>query len=321
MRYYQTGDMAKIVTPGSAAEVGGLDENRTLKEYPKVPRDEILTDSTDSSRAVYKELQSRYKRTLGEFRDAVARTNAELVVVFVTPEVGSRLTPSNRAGDPYIAKVCKELGIEYVDLSRAIAGRSDLSQMPRDGHWSKAGAQLVAEQLAPIIERHSAHRSEKPLQGRPAVLGDMQPKMDEILDGGKNLPYRIQTNAQGLRIANNLSFPKTKQRVLLMGDSELYFPFLDNADTGTYLLQAMFPEMEIVNASMWGYSIDDQLGLFEQRAKYIEPDLVIVGANGGDILDFYFAHRNRFARDKKEYLPTDIEKTYYTEHFKTAGTK
>lgn len=316
LRYWQTQDIEKILPLPSLAVAGSAGGNRTIRQYPKVPRDQILTDSTASSQAVYKELEGRYRHALGAFRDAVAGTHAELVVVFLTPEVGKYKTPSNRIGQPYIARLCKELGIEYVDLSPAFAGVPNLTQMPRDGHWSKSGAVVVARQLTSIIERHSAYRSHTSFPTRPELFGDMDANMDAILDGGKNLPYRVQTNAQGLRIAADLSFPKKMQRVLLMGDSETYFPFLDNPDTGTYLLQARFADKEIVNTSMWGYSVDDQLRLFEDRAKYVEPDLVVFATNGGDILDFYFSHRNRFARDKKEYLPSNAEKTYYLEHFK-----
>ncbi len=316
LRYWKPRDIEKTFLLTSAALTGSTVENRTIKQYPEVPREEILTDATASSQAVYRELQNRYRQALAEFRDAVVGAHAELVVVFLTPEVGNNKTPSNRIGEPYIARVCKELGIEFVDLSPAFAGVPNLTQMPRDGHWSRVGAVAVSDQLAPIIERHSAHPSSSSFASRPELLGDMDANMDTILDGGKNLPYRVQTNAQGLRIATDLSFPKKMQRVLLMGDSELYFPFLANPDTGTYLLQARFAEKEIVNTSMWGYSVDDQLRLFEDRAKYIEPDLVILSTNGGDILDFYFSSRNRFARDKKEYLPSATERDYYIEHFR-----
>jgi hypothetical protein len=85
------------------------------------------------------------------------------------------------------------------------------------------------------------------------------------LDGGKGLPYRVKTNAQGLRMDTDVSSTKTKQRILFLGDSEMYFPFLDNKNIGTNLLQTAFPDKEMLNAANWGYSIDDYVSFTKKR--------------------------------------------------------
>jgi hypothetical protein len=60
-----------------------------------------------------------------------------------------------------------------------------------------------------------------------------------------------------------------------------------------------------------GYSLDDQISLFNERAKFMEPDIVIVQTNGGDVLDQYFSHRNKYSRVDKAYEPSETEKEFY----------
>jgi hypothetical protein len=64
----------------------------------------------------------------------------------------------------------------------------------------------------------------------------------------------------------------------------------------------------MLNAANWGYSIDDYVSLYKEKAQFAEPDVVILTVNGNDILDMYFSHRNRFARNKQPQNPSETEK-------------
>ena len=324
-RLYSTGDLRQAFDIASAGQAlsQGPATNATAWRYPEIPREEILTTKTDAAARVTSELQARYMDLLREFQAEVRKADAHLVVVFLTPEVRSARTLAQRKGRPVIFAACQELGIEAIDLTEPLedAKGAPITQMPRDGHWSRAGAQIIANELASIVKEHDAHRATVtyPASERPPLLGDLEPNSDEVLDGGKDLPYRVKTNSQGLRIDIELEFPKTRQRILLMGDSAFYFPFLDNPDTGTARLQALFPEKEIVNTAMWGYSIDDYVSQFREKARYIEPDVVILETNGNDILDLFFSHRNRFSRSGKEFKPDAAELAFYSELYDTPG--
>lgn len=104
---------------------------------------------------------------------------------------------------------------------------------------------------------------------KPAVFRRCQKlNQDEILDGGKDLPYRQKTNSQGLRMDFDLAEAKSKQRVLVMGDSQINCPFFDNQFTITGLLQAKFADAEIANTAIVGYSLDDRVSLFEESKSY-----------------------------------------------------
>ena len=105
---------------------------------------------------------------------------------------------------------------------------------------------------------------------------------------------------------------KTKQRILFLGDSEMYFPFLDNDFTGTEILQKQNPDKEILNAAMWGYTLSDYLSLYKEKAKKSSADVVVVITNGNDILDYYFTQRNLMGRNTQATKPNANEEKYYT---------
>lgn len=285
-------------------------------EYPEIPREEILEDDTLSTK-VYNELKTRYKKQLVELQKAVSSNGAQLVITFLSPEVGESLTKSNRLGKELIEGYAKELQVPFYDLTQKLANQDPkvVTQLPKDGHWSKEGAKIIAEELTPIIKQFSAVKSTKTFAEKPETFGDLFPSNDEILDGGKGLPYRVKTNAQGLRMDTDVSSTKTKQRILFLGDSEMYFPFLDNKNIGTNLLQTAFPDKEMLNTANWGYSIDDYVSLYKEKAQFAEPDVVILTVNGNDFLDMYFSHRNRFSRNKQPQNPSEVEKSFYQKHF------
>jgi len=188
-----------------------------------------------------------------------------------------------------------------------------VSQTPRDGHWSKKGAAFLASQLAPIIRKHSNAKSTVTYKEdeRSETFGDLPPNDDEVLDGGKDMPYHVQANAQGCRMTHDIKFPKTKQHVLFLGGSQLYSPYLDNEFIAVTVLEKQFPNAEMINACAIASTIDDYISLFEEKATYSEPDLVIVQTNGGDITDFFFTNRNHLSRIQKPRMPSAIEEKYY----------
>ncbi len=289
------------------------------KEYRDIPDDKIMENGGEKS-AVYNELKAKYKEQLLRLKKEVELTGAKFVVVIISPGVGRELTAVNRYGHPFIKEVCKQNDIELYDFSDNIAAQDYkiITQAPKDGHWSKKGAVFLASLFTPIIKKHSADKctvtyTEKE---RPDTYGDLPPHDDEFLDGGKDLPYHLQANAQGLRNNHDVVFPKTKQRVLILGGSYIYSPFLDNEYIMTNVLEKQMPNVEVLNSAMISSTVDDYLTLFEEKAKYCEPDLIIMHTNGGDITDLYFTNRNHLSRKHIPYYPTKIELEYYNKTYK-----
>ncbi|MES2702983.1 MAG: hypothetical protein V4649_10105 [Bacteroidota bacterium] len=308
----------------AAIEKGRAEIDKLNEEYPRVPDEKFLDEEVVNS-PVYEELKQRYKENLATLKQEVEATGAKLVVVIMTPETGKNMPNQVKKGVPFITGTCKELGLELHDMSPLIASQDPkvITQVPKDGHWSKKGAEMIANYLAPIIKKYSTHKATATFKDteRPETFGDLTPNDDQVLDGGKDLPYHLKANAQGLRMDADVKFPKTKQHILFLGGSQIYSPFLDNEFIATALLQKQFPETVIMNSGMMAASIDDYLSLFREKAKYSEPDLVILQTNGGDVTDFFFSNRNHVARSPKPHHPSDLEAKFYQEKIANGVTE
>ena len=281
--------------------------------YTRIPSNQQIYEDTPLSLQLDTQLENRYQRDFQEFVGDVKSAQVQLVVCFITPDIGTRWDLREM---PFIRHLCHRDSIPFVDFSPMISSYdpTQITFMPKDGHFNARGAELVANTYDSIIRMYNNVHSDisYPATSMPSTFGDLQPNENKILDGGKGIPYHLLTNGQGMRMDYNISFPKTRQRVLLMGNSEIYFAFLDNAQTATDLIQKTFPDKEILNVANWAYTIDDYVSLWQQKAKFTEPDLVILQVGGGDIPDLYFTRRKRFSRTPKlRFLPTTLEKDFY----------
>ncbi len=310
---------AAVEEPGTSKTMDFGDDNPYLEQYPRVPEWETFTKNGSTANQVYADLVQRFKKNLSEFKKATDSSGAKLEVVIFTPDAGKGMSKASAHSLPDLKRLLSETGISFTDLTPELGKRSakDITQVPKDGHWSKKGAELLAQLFTPIIKKHDADRSPVTYKERPEVFGDLDASADQVLDGGKDLPYHLVTNSQGLRMNYDLGFPKKKQRILFMGDSQMYSPFLDNEFIATHLLQGQFPEKEILNAGVISYSIDDFVTLYRDRLKYSEPDVIVLGLNANDIYEMYFSHRNRFSRTHAQFKPTNDEKALYEYLFKS----
>lgn len=298
------------------------EKNALMEQYPMVPDGHaILREGEDLGDSVFSNLlEKRYEQALSALKAETDASGAKLIVTLLSPEMGNSATAATRPGSEFITEISQKLGLENHNLINSLLAFEDqkITQMPLDGHWSELGSGVLADLYKPILENNSAHRSTKVFSetDRPKLLGDLEADQNVALDGGKNLPYQLVTNAQGLRMDFDLEFPKAKQRVLFLGDSQLYSPFLDNNQIFTSKLQAMFPQMEIINAGVIGYTLDDYVSLYSERAKYTEADLVILVTNPNDISDFFFTQRNKMSRSKTPANPEPLEIELYKKLFR-----
>jgi hypothetical protein len=197
-------------------------------QYPRIPDDKMLDGGGDQP--VYAEMKQRYKENLLKLKKSVEGTGAKFVMVIITPEVGRNPSNQNKFGLPFIHSACNELGVELYDLSPLVVNQDPkvITQVPKDGHWSKKGAEFVADFIQPVIKKYAGHKATATYKDseRPETFGDLPPNDDEILDGGKDMPYHVKANSHGLRMDQDVKFPKAKQHILVMGGSQLFSPFL-----------------------------------------------------------------------------------------------
>ena len=95
--------------------------------------------------------------------------------------------------------------------------------------------------------------------------------------------------------------------MLVLGDSFTFGIFLDNHDAFPNLLDTRFDDKEIVNAGICGYTIPDETALFIERAKYIEPDIVILQVLDSDVPSLFFLKRNIYDRSQEAFEPSKEE--------------
>ena len=280
-------------------------------DYTIIPEDELY-DKSAAADSMLPELKQRYKNYFDSLATETKAVGAKVVFCWLTTEPYRKIQTDSKA---FIQKLCSDNGIDFVDFVPLIINKKpeEITFMPKDGHMNKNGAKILADKMAEYIKKYTAVKSTKTYSEKPKIFGDLEPNQkDNILDGGKNLPYKLTTNSQGLRMNYDLAAQKTKQRILVMGDSGFYFPFLDNDQTGTGLLQATFPDKEIINAANWGYSVDDYWSQWKEGLKYTEPDVIFLQSSGEDIANEFFTHRLKFSRHKDQVKPTESEKRFYT---------
>jgi hypothetical protein len=112
-----------------------------------------------------------------------------------------------------------------------------------------------------------------------------------------------------------ITFPAAKQRIVFAGDSRIFNPFIDDDLTICRRLQAMMPDIEIINGANICGAMDDYTTLYTDKLRYLEPDVLVVCTHGADIVDEFFSHRNRYSRQRKSYKPSKAEKEFYDKTF------
>jgi lysophospholipase L1-like esterase len=109
----------------------------------------------------------------------------------------------------------------------------------------------------------------------------------------------------------DLSFPKTKQRILILGDSFTFGPYLPNQRTFSGIIESRHRDKEIINAGVSEYTIDDELGLFVEKAKYLEPDITVLQVCDNDLYGMIFYKKQLFSRKQKKYQASAEEKNFF----------
>ena len=199
-------------------------------EYRDIP-DERIMENDGANTPLYTELKERYKDYLTQMKQEVEATGAKLVVMIIKPiERPGDGIMNFKAGRPFIISTCHDLGLDCYDFTASIDAQDarEITLLPRDGHWSKKGGQFFAGLFMPLVKKYMDHKSTATYKAseRPETFGDLNANTDQFLDGGKDIPYRLKANAQGLRMDYDLRFPKTKPRMLFIGSSHIYYPFL-----------------------------------------------------------------------------------------------
>jgi lysophospholipase L1-like esterase len=114
----------------------------------------------------------------------------------------------------------------------------------------------------------------------PTGYGDLVPRQDGQWTIWFHRVYHVQTNSVGLRNTeepSDLAF-----RVLAIGDSQTFGPYLANDDTWpawaeNYLRQRLgVDRVQVFNAGIAGYTIVDELAYLRDKGAGFKPGLVVL---------------------------------------------
>lgn len=252
--------------------------------------------------------QGRYAAHLDRLLAAVRETGAAPLALY--------LPSGDYLRDGAVGQICREIfrnlcrtrDLEFIDATEAFQKFDPLDAMliPDDGHLSRLGSRIAVDVLAPRLSR--VERTAK-FPAKDGLYGDHAPGA-AIWDVHPAMPYRVFVNRQGLRNNRDADFPKQRPRVLFLGDSFLFGPFLPNHDTIPEQLARRFPHIEFLNGAVSGYTVSDYESLFAERAQFAAPDLVVIEMLDNDLHDFFWFKRADFDRKKEKPEPHPLEKAF-----------
>ena len=88
--------------------------------------------------------------------------------------------------------------------------------------------------------------------------------------------------------------PEGKTRVLVVGDSFVYGNGVENEETFCARLEALEPELQVINAGVPGYGGGETLVLLREEIGIWKPDVIIAGFFWNDVFDAYPGRYTRF---------------------------
>jgi lysophospholipase L1-like esterase len=168
------------------------------------------------------------------------------------------------------------------------------------------GSTLVILLACEFAARAALWRSIRPDERQEEVFGfsttgygDLRPNMNHIETLYDLRPYLLQTNSIGLRNSDELI--EDALRILAIGDSFTYGYYVHNQETWPARLeetlnQRLARRVQVLNAGIPGYTIEDELAYLREKGLALEPDLVILGVYTNDIMDMNPRIRQYFAR-------------------------
>jgi lysophospholipase L1-like esterase len=128
--------------------------------------------------------------------------------------------------------------------------------------------------------------------------GDLVPGQDGHWVIWFHRPYHVQTNSLGLRHTEEPS--ETAFRVLAIGDSQTFGPYLPNEDTWPgwtenqlRLMHRSRERVQVFNAGVSGYSIRDELAYMRDKGVAFRPKLVVLAVFENDLPDLRKPHGQR----------------------------
>ena len=298
-------------------------EFKKLKLIEDIPENTFQALWTPLGKDVLKEFSQRYEDEFDRLANEAKQVRTKLIVVYIpTVDYSNNDCSHHLYNRSFYRNLCQKQNLDFLDLTNVFSSYdpTDLTLLPENGHFSRFGNKIIARELSEFLKKYNHYRSQISFDERPMLLGDLRhPGTCEIVEN-PYYPYRLTINNQGFRMQYDLSFPKEKQRILILGDSFTYGPWVHDIHTYPYLLQKIFPDKEIINAGKAGYTISDELSLFSEAAKYVEPDITVLQVLDNDLYGLFYFKMIAFDRKRRIFEPSEVEKSFLNALRKQQGS-
>ncbi len=264
---------------------------------------------TETGSAIRFHFFKQYEEYFSRLVQEVQSIQSKLIVLYIPSGLSWENNLSIGQCRPFFRDLALSHGAEFCDLTNEFLALpiEAVTLLPENGHMSRFGNMLLAEKLGKALQKYDGYTADFHFDKRPELYGDLEANHDQVWDYNPSMLYRVQVNSYGLRGKLEVLFPKEKQRILCLGDSQTFGPYLDNKFIYTELLNRKFEGKEFFNAGKSGYGIVEELSLLEERAKYIEPDITVLQVLDNDIYGLFYFKRTDFNRKSEIYKPTKLE--------------
>jgi lysophospholipase L1-like esterase len=262
------------------------------------------------------QFEQQYEQEFGRLVESCQEIGSTLLVLYI-PSTDPQ-SPDHCSEAPcriFFERITSEHGVPLVDLTEALRKYpwQDVTLLPEDDHFSRLGNRVVARELAKSLGPLQGKRCQVTYNGQPAVCADLDPGVSRQWDLLSDLPFLVTTNAQGFRGKQDVEIPRKGQRILLLGDSCTFGIHLPNAHTYAALLAEQEPGLEVLNAGVVGYTIVQEVELFQERASAVAPDVIVLQVLDNDIYGMFFFTRSWFDRKGRQYEASEAEREFLEE--------
>lgn len=258
-------------------------------------------------------LRSRYEIQFSRMVNATKANNQKLIALYLPP-----LLEESHELDFY-GYLAQKYGVPFVDGGNVLKKypAEEITFLPDDEHYTRFGNIVLADYIGRFLSTYSEFRTSKKFDSIPEVLGNLPPGSIS-LKSESSMPYLVNANAQGFRMMSDLAVPKRKQRVLVLGASLVFGPFVNTQDTFPAMLGKKYG-LEVLNAGQPSSNLEERVDMYNNKAKYSEPDIVLLQmADIGIYWNIFYINNVYYYKrglvDDERIQPSSVEIDFMKKH-------
>jgi len=292
--YYQIRGQEKLALIGIYKQVRTKFLKKRAEVYvkEKFPPEYRLNLFSPQGKSMLDELEVKYTKYFSTFVDEVASIDAKLIVLYVPSyKVKDVVAKSRIPCLNFFTELTKELEVDFVNMADSLDNYevTEITLLPIDYHPSRYGHQMIAKLLYQIIPGYTFNVdiSNNSTEYSTHAFGYIKPNQQGFTNLNNGLVHSWKVNNLGFRMNTDIPSKKTKNRILILGDSITFGANVNNQDTYSSLINHQYPELLVINGGISGSSIKTQLHNFVNSCKSLMPDLVILQVLDNDIYGMF----------------------------------